>query len=102
MPGIAHVHLRIPPVSADDSADDSAAGHAHSVTADTMKRLRLPQIAILFGAGVAASSDYRSGPKLQPRVKVSPKAKAINKLVAIMELPRGAPSLPEPWSHGPL
>ncbi|GFH25440.1 hypothetical protein HaLaN_23397, partial [Haematococcus lacustris] len=45
-------------------------GHAHSVTADTMKRLRLPQIAILFGAGVAACSDYCSGPKLQPRVKI--------------------------------
>ncbi|KAJ9514673.1 hypothetical protein QJQ45_028448 [Haematococcus lacustris] len=44
-------------------------GHAHSVTADTMKRLCLPQIAILVGAGVAACSDYRSGPKLQPRVK---------------------------------
>ncbi|GFH23048.1 hypothetical protein HaLaN_20599, partial [Haematococcus lacustris] len=35
-----------------------------------MKRLRLPQIAILFGAGVAACSDYCSGPKLQPRVKI--------------------------------
>ncbi|GFH06892.1 hypothetical protein HaLaN_01608 [Haematococcus lacustris] len=45
-------------------------GHAHSVTADTMKRLRLPQIAILVGAGVAACSDYRSGPKLPPRVKI--------------------------------
>ncbi|GFH14671.1 hypothetical protein HaLaN_10773 [Haematococcus lacustris] len=75
-------------------------GHAHSVTADTMKRLRLPQIAILVGAGVAACSDYCSGPKLPPRVKVSPKAAAMNKLVAIMELPRGA-SIPtralEPW-----
>ncbi|GFH20770.1 hypothetical protein HaLaN_17947 [Haematococcus lacustris] len=44
-------------------------GHAHSVTSDSMKRLRLPQIAILVGAGVAASSDYCSGPKLPPRVK---------------------------------
>ncbi|KAJ9519326.1 hypothetical protein QJQ45_023119 [Haematococcus lacustris] len=34
-----------------------------------MKRLRLPQIAILVGAGVAACSDYCSGPKLPPRVK---------------------------------
>ncbi|KAJ9526224.1 hypothetical protein QJQ45_009695 [Haematococcus lacustris] len=33
------------------------------------EKLRLPQIAILVGAGVAACSDYRSGPKLQPRVK---------------------------------
>ncbi|GFH19057.1 hypothetical protein HaLaN_15945 [Haematococcus lacustris] len=61
-------------------------GHAHSVTADSL----------------AACSDYRSGPKLQPRVKVSPKAAAMNKPAAIMELPRGAPSLPEPWSHGTL
>ncbi|KAJ9531560.1 hypothetical protein QJQ45_014971 [Haematococcus lacustris] len=36
----------------------------------TMKELReLAKIAILVGAGVAACSDYRSGPKLQPRVK---------------------------------
>ncbi|GFH28791.1 hypothetical protein HaLaN_27339 [Haematococcus lacustris] len=27
-------------------------------------------IAILVGAGVAACSNYRSGPKLQPRVKI--------------------------------
>ncbi|KAJ9523687.1 hypothetical protein QJQ45_020116 [Haematococcus lacustris] len=36
------------------------------------EKLRLPQIAILVGAGVAACSDYCSGPKLPPRVKVSP------------------------------
>ncbi|GFH32928.1 hypothetical protein HaLaN_32226 [Haematococcus lacustris] len=64
------------------------------------EKLRLPQIAILVGAGVAACSDYRSGPKLPPRVKVSPKATAINKLAATTELPRGA-SIPtralEPW-----
>ncbi|KAJ9508981.1 hypothetical protein QJQ45_028320 [Haematococcus lacustris] len=43
-------------------------GHAHSVTADTMKRLRYPQIAILLGAGVAACSDYRADPKLSAPV----------------------------------
>ncbi|KAJ9525616.1 hypothetical protein QJQ45_003353 [Haematococcus lacustris] len=40
------------------------------VTADSIKKLRLPQIAILLEAGVAACSDYRSGPKLPPRVKI--------------------------------
>ncbi|GFH21773.1 hypothetical protein HaLaN_19138, partial [Haematococcus lacustris] len=67
------------------------------------EKLRLPRIAILVGAGVAACSDYCSGPKLPPRVKVSPKAAAMNKLAAIMELPRGA-FIPtralEPW-HTP-
>ncbi|GFH05897.1 hypothetical protein HaLaN_00438, partial [Haematococcus lacustris] len=33
-----------------------------------MKRLRLPQIAILLGAGVAACSDYRADPKLSAPV----------------------------------
>ncbi|GFH23788.1 hypothetical protein HaLaN_21465, partial [Haematococcus lacustris] len=61
------------PLAAKDASSNATAVKgrtAHSVTADSIKKLRLPQIAILLGAGVATCSDYRSGPKLPHRVKI--------------------------------